>query len=103
MTVMSESDDYEAIFYFESGVPPDDDLVHFSGNPFSTHDKDNDGSNDNCAAVCGAGFWYHNCDDGHSNINLAPTSTCGGFSWDIFDPDIELQETKLYLMCDGNK
>ena len=101
---MSESNNYQASFSFESGVPPDNDLGDFSGKDFSTHDNDNDSSgNSNCAAVCGAGFWYNNCDDGHSNINLAPTSTCGGFSWDKNDPDIELQETELYLMCSDDK
>ena len=103
MIVQSESNNYEVTFSWNGHAPPDDDLGHFGGKPFSTHDRDNDSSgDDNCAEHCGGGFWYNNCDDGHSNINLAPTSSCGGFSWDKYDPDIELQETKLYLMCGGS-
>jgi hypothetical protein len=31
------------------------------GMKFSTYDRDNDLSTDNCAATYGGGFWYNNC------------------------------------------
>jgi len=101
MTVSSENDRYQADFSFEDGVPPDNALGDFSGQSFSTHDRGNDQSNENCAQKCGAGFWYNNCDDGSEmgNINQHENAACGGFSWDKPDPDIELKETKLYLIC----
>jgi len=100
MIVQSEYDNYRVSFTFESGKPPFDSLGHFSGNDFGTWDRDNNQSaTHNCAAECGAGFWYRTCDDMFSNINQPPFSMCGGFSWDKITPDIELKETKLYLLC----
>jgi len=60
-----------------------------SGKPFSTHDRDNDDSSENCASKCHAGFWYGNCDTGSefSNINQPSSSVCGGFSWDKIPPE----------------
>jgi len=103
MIVLSEADNYVVQFNFESGVPPGNDLGYFSSQAFSTYDRDNDQSGDDeCAKKCGAGFWYGNCDDGNprGTINQHSSSVCGGFTWDKFNPIIELQETKLYLSCD---
>jgi len=102
MIVKSENDNYEVEFSFDDGVPPDNDLGDFSGQQFSTYDRDNDQSGaDNCAKKCGAGFWYNNCDDGNprGTINQHSNSVCGGLSWDKWDPNIQLKETNLYLTC----
>ena len=101
MIVSSENEAYLPLFFFEDGVPPDDALGDLTGLSFSTHDRDNDHSNENCAQKCGAGFWYKHCEDGDEmgNINQHENAACGGFSWDKPDPDIELKETKLYLIC----
>jgi len=101
MVVSSESDQYSVYFTWESSHLMEDTLERFSFNKFSTFDSDNDQSPEfNCAAKCGAGFWYEQCEPGGevSNINQSPGSTCAAaFAWDM--PSTILSETKLYLMC----
>lgn len=97
--VYPESENYQSEFSFLSG-DPDNDLGDFSGNQFSTFDKDNDSSGDeNCAKKCGAGFWFNNCDVERGTINQSPASVCGGFSWDKPNPSIILKATELHLVC----
>jgi len=100
MVVSSESDQYSVYFAWQSSYPLQDSLQHFSSNKFSTFDRDNDQSPEfNCAAKCGAGFWYEQCSGDMSNVNQSPRSECAGFAWDNPIPATYLSETKLYLMC----
>ena len=48
-----------------TGAP--DGMAYHNGMPFSTHDRDNDATGDNCAAKYGAAWWYKTCFD--SNLN----------------------------------
>ncbi|XP_043209697.1 microfibril-associated glycoprotein 4-like [Amphibalanus amphitrite] len=61
-----------------------DSLSGSSGHKFSTRDRDQDGSEDHCAALWEAGWWYGACP--HSNLNgpyLAPvnSSSLYGVVW----------------------
>ena len=42
-------------------------LNNHSGSKFSTYDNDNDGSNDNCASLYRAGWWFSACYRVHLN------------------------------------
>ena len=108
MQILPEQEkNYESKFSgFNGPNPPDNYLGDFDGKSFSTYDSDNDGSSENCAKKCGAGFWYSNCDTGSEmgNIHEPPGTSdtaggCGGFSWDKPDPDIQLKETRIYMIC----
>ena len=100
MLVSSESNQYSAYFTYDSSYPLEDSLTDFNSYKFSTFDHDNDQSlADNCAAKCGAGFWYGQCNGAQSNINQSPASVCAGFEWRHPAPATPLSETKLYLMC----
>jgi len=102
MIVSSETDDYSAHFTFDNASPSPGDVMGliFNDNKFSTYDRDNDDSaTNNCAAKCGAGFWYGPWIPEVANINQSPLSLCAGFMWKLPDPGIYLKETRLYLLC----
>ncbi|XP_030238867.1 angiopoietin-related protein 1-like [Drosophila navojoa] len=44
-----------------------DSMRYHEGEPFSTYDRDNDFSSDNCATILKGGWWYWNC--AFSNLN----------------------------------
>ncbi|BFZ25557.1 hypothetical protein BsWGS_28596 [Bradybaena similaris] len=54
-----------------------EDLISMSQNiPFSTADMDRDEDAQNCAALCGAGWWFHSCSSGDqiNPLGLVPSN-----------------------------
>ena len=60
-----------------------------NGHQFSTKDRDNDNSTQNCAEVLGGGWWFSDC--GQSNLNGNHISengdpSTGGILWETMEP-----------------
>ncbi|XP_063438866.1 microfibril-associated glycoprotein 4-like [Mytilus trossulus] len=66
-SVGSETSGYKLDVTGYSGDAGDAMKIHQNGHKFSTKDKDNDVSNDNCAAMFKGGWWYGGCHQ--SNLN----------------------------------
>ena len=59
---------------------------NLNGMPFSTYDRDNDGSSGNCATSWQGAWWYNSC--AHSNLNglyLDGRSNTDGITWYYFN------------------
>ena len=70
-SVGSASEEYPLTVGGFTGVDTDLFTLHpLNGTKFSTPDKDNDQSHDNCAATYKSGWWYNNCSD--IDINQQP-------------------------------
>jgi len=69
-----------------------DALSYSDGMMFSTYDRDNDLSTDNCAVAHGGGFWYKDC----ANCRV---NTVRGVSDDFAWNGWKLQSSRMWLMC----
>ena len=75
-----------------------DPMAYHNGHQFTTYDRDNDGSSDNCAIKLNGGFWFSNC--ASADITTGPAST--NFVW--FNPadygnQIRLNLVLINLIC----
>ncbi|XP_053685786.1 microfibril-associated glycoprotein 4-like [Sabethes cyaneus] len=68
--VANEANNYKLkLLGFMEGTAGESFYVHRSEN-FSTYDRDNDRSEQNCATLMGSGHWHYKCGTGSSNNNL---------------------------------
>uniref|UniRef100_A0A3B5R618 Fibrinogen C-terminal domain-containing protein n=1 Tax=Xiphophorus maculatus TaxID=8083 RepID=A0A3B5R618_XIPMA len=85
-----------------------DALASHSGVKFSTFDKDNDGSGENCAEVYGGGWWYNSCQAANLNgiyykgtydpETNTPYKTANGVVWPTFKPaTYSLKAARMFL------
>jgi len=63
---------------------------------FTTYDRDNDISSNNCAVRDGGGFWYYSCT--HASVNTA-RGRGSDFRWRVSGRNTYLQSTRMWLMC----
>jgi len=96
--VSSEASNYrlKVTGYQFSGHNDDtrDAFYHYHNAMFSTYDRDNDQSSDNCAVLNGGGFWYNNC-------NSVGVNAARDFTWRWRPPvyGLNLQATRMWLLC----
>jgi len=58
-----------------------DSLVVHNGQMFTTIDRDNDGSSNNCAVDYNGGFWYNMCRQANPTGTYYSTNNMDGLSW----------------------
>jgi hypothetical protein len=66
------------------------------GMPFSTHDRDNDNSRENCAQNAGGGWWFNNC---ACSILNRPYNNPYMYYWTTFSYNLKSTEMKLRSKC----
>lgn len=88
-------------------MPKASDLSH-NGMKFSTFDKDNDQSEQNCAEMYGGGWWYNNCQSANLNgiyykgtydpkANM-PYETENGVVWVTYKPaNYSLKTVRMFI------
>ncbi|XP_016535172.1 fibrinogen alpha chain isoform X2 [Poecilia formosa] len=85
-----------------------DALASHSGVKFSTFDKDNDGSGENCAEAYGGGWWYNSCQAANLNgiyykgtydpETNTPYKTANGVVWPTFKPaTYSLKAARMFI------
>ena len=81
-----------------------DSLAYHNNWEFSTKDRDNDGSNHNCAVRYTGAWWYVNCKD--SNLNgkyLGEKNDYRGLQWHHFRHSLSLKFTEMKLRPSSSK
>ncbi|XP_026206507.1 microfibril-associated glycoprotein 4-like isoform X2 [Anabas testudineus] len=66
-SISGECDGYKLNVYGFSDGGAGDAMTFFNGQKFSTFDKDQDSSPNNCAKLHLGAFWYNNCHDANPN------------------------------------
>jgi len=90
--VLSESYNYRLEVAGYSGNAGLDSFNYSNGAMFSTFDRDNDQTSDNCASIKGGGWWYKNCQQCCVNCyNI--------FYWFLLPGGDKLQSSRTWLLC----
>ncbi|XP_063436209.1 fibrinogen C domain-containing protein 1-like [Mytilus trossulus] len=98
--IADEENGYRLLVYNYSGNAGDSFGVH-SGLMFTTFDKDNDRSGDNCAALYTGAWWYRGCHSSNLNgkyIAGNHTSFADGIEWYLWKGyHYSLKSTKMMV------
>ncbi|KAK2184603.1 hypothetical protein NP493_258g02022 [Ridgeia piscesae] len=87
----SEEEKFRITLGSYSGTAGDTFTGHHNGKPFTTLDRDNDRSGDNCAQTWLGGWWYYSC----MSVNLNGGYLFWGFSWSDYATRLKTSEMKL--------
>ena len=79
-----------------SGNAGRDSFSYHNGLMFTTYDRDNDQTPNNCAVITGGGFWYKNC--AACEVNTI-SGRAGDFSWEGMPGGDQLQSSRMWIMC----
>ena len=97
LLVYGESRNYELFVTGYSGNAGDALSHVHNDRMFTTYDRDNDLSRDNCAVFNGGGFWYGNC--AWCNVNNV-RNRGNNFRWYSSQTgNLLLKSTRMWLMC----
>ena len=72
-TVTNEASNYTLLVWFYSGTAKDQ-LTQHRGMAFTTKDRDNDESGDNCAVGAKGAWWYNSCWSSNLNSNYGDSN-----------------------------
>ena len=84
----------------DPAVAAEDAFMYHDKMMFTTYDRDNDFSPDNCAQTQGGGFWYNDCAWCGVNTKRGSTDDFRWWYW-AHDPDssLPLQLSRMWLQC----
>ncbi|XP_053953698.1 fibrinogen C domain-containing protein 1-like [Anastrepha ludens] len=74
-----------------------DYLQYHEGSKFSTYDRDNDESDENCAIVFAGGWWYHKCYWTNLNGDYAEKFTAKGVTWNGIEERKSLKFVQMMI------